>query len=227
MPTVWGPDSSTSTANTTPRTIVAPATTVWAHTRMAIIIRFRSRQMKVKPPPISRRRPALSSFSPSPSCPSPWDVPSSAGRMPWMPDTRTAETTNVTTLTIRTVWMFVTLMRSAPSAGPTKKARLSMVLEAPLAAVSSSGVLARDGIQAIWAGRNTQPMRELSVASARIDSVGAPTAMSAAAMLTRTERVRSEPMSTALRGSRSASVDPMGAAKAMSSSRTAPQTPTS
>ena len=38
-----------------------------------------------------------------------------------------------------------------------------MVLEAPLAAVSSSGVLARDGIHAICAGRNTQPMSELSV----------------------------------------------------------------
>ena len=84
--------------------------------------------------------------------------------------------------------MFVTLMRSAPMAGPRKKARLSMVLEAPLAAVSSSGVLARDGIHAICAGRNTQPMSELSVASARIASVGASSAMSAAAMLTSTER---------------------------------------
>ena len=144
-----------------------------------------------------------------------------------MPDTRTAETTKVAALRRKTVWMFVTLMSSAPRAGPRKKARLSIVLEAPLAAVSSSGVLARDGIQAICAGRKTQPMSEISVASTRIDSVGASTAMSAAAMLDEQARMRSEPMSTALRGSRSARVDPMGAAKAMSSSRTAPQTPTS
>ena len=48
---------------------------------------------------------------------------------------------------------------SAPRAGPRKKARLSIVLEAPLAAVSSSGRRVSDGIQAICAGRNTQPMR--------------------------------------------------------------------
>ena len=44
------------------------------------------------------------------------------------------------------------------------------MLEAPLAAVSSSGRRVSDGIQAICAGRNTQPMRESTVAMTMIDS---------------------------------------------------------
>ena len=152
---------------------------------------------------------------------------SAAGRMARMPDTRMAETTKVTTLRMSTVWTFVTLMRRLRWLGRrrTRGSRSCSRRRWPRSALRASWRVTASS--AICAGRKTQPMSELSVASARIDRVGASTAIRAAAMLTSTERVRSEPMSTTLRGSRSASVDPMGAAKAMSSSRTAPQTPTS
>ena len=45
-----------------------------------------------------------------------------------------------------------TASRSPPSAGPTQKPRLSIVLELTLAAVSSSGVFASEGSSADCAG---------------------------------------------------------------------------
>ncbi len=44
---------------------------------------------------------------------------------------------------------------SAARAGPPRTLTLSVQLEATLAAVSSSGVLARVGSRALWAGRVT------------------------------------------------------------------------
>ena len=91
----------------------------------------------------------------------------------WMPHTRTADSRKVAALRRKTTSTLVVDTSSAPSAGPTKKARLSMVLDAPLAAVSSSGRRVSDGIQAIWAGRKTQPMSESSVATTRMTAAGA------------------------------------------------------
>ena len=65
----------------------------------------------------------------------------------------------MTALRRKTTCTLVVVTSSAPKAGPRKKARLSIVLDAPLAAVSSSGRRVSDGIQAICAGRKTQPTR--------------------------------------------------------------------
>ena len=145
----------------------------------------------------------------------------------WMPETRNAERRKVATLRKKTVGTLVAVTSSAPSAGPMKNARLSMVLEAPFAAVSSAGLLVSDGIQAIWAGRKTEPPRAARVATTRTDQVGASTSTRTAATATRQARTRSEPMRIALRGRRSASDEPSGAATAMSRRRIAPQMPMS
>ena len=101
-----------------------------------------------------------------------------------------------------------------------------MVLEVPLAAVSSSGREVSDGIHAIWAGRKTQPTTESSVATTSTTPAGASITRQTVATTASPARSTSLAMSTVLRGSRSASTEPMGEAKAMSSRRTAPQTPT-
>ncbi len=101
-----------------------------------------------------------------------------------------------------------------------------MVLEVPFAAVSSSGREVSDGIHAIWAGRKTQPTSDSSVATTSTTPAGAPTARQAVATTASAARSTSLPMSTILRGRRSASTEPIGEANAMSSRRTAPHTPT-
>ena len=53
-----------STAKVTPKTIVAPATIVWAHTRMATMTRLRSARMCGKPPAISASTPPPPSLRP-------------------------------------------------------------------------------------------------------------------------------------------------------------------
>ena len=215
-----------STAKVTQRTIVAPATIVWVHVRMATMTRLRSARMCAKPPLISLSTPL------PPSSSGPVSASSGVGRSTsratgWMPETRNAERRKVATLRKKTVGTLVAVTSSAPSAGPMKNARLSMVLEAPFAAVSSAGLLVSDGIQDIWAGRKTEPPRAARVATTRTDKVGASTSTSTAATDTRQARTRSEPMRIAFRGRRSASDEPSGAATAMSRRRIAPQMPMS
>ncbi len=202
MPTPAGPVSRISTANVTPETIVAPATTVCAHTRTATIIRSRSRRMCRKPPAISANAPTTSSGPPEPRSPSSSAGSSSPGVGPAigrMPHTRNADSTKVAALSRNTTSTLVVVTRRAPRAGPTKKARLSMVLEVPLAAVSSSGREVSDGIHAIWAGRKTQPTTESRVATTSTAPTGAPVTRQAVATTASPARSRSLPMSTVLR----------------------------
>jgi hypothetical protein len=60
-------------------------------------------------------------------------------------------------LTPNTTSGFVAASRMPPSAGPTKVPMLSTVEEVTLAALSSSGVRARDGSKAACAGRKAVP----------------------------------------------------------------------
>ena len=129
--------------------------------------------MCAKPPPISLSTPPLPPPPSSSVSASSVAGTSTSRATGWMPETRNAERRKVAALRKKTVGTFVAVTSSAPSAGPMKNARLSMVLEAPFAAVSSAGLLVSDGIQAIWAGRKTQPTRAARVATTRTDQVGA------------------------------------------------------
>ena len=78
----------------------------------------------------------------------------------------------MTAFSKKTVWMSVTAINKAPSVGPTKNERLSMVLPVPLEAVSSSGVEASAGINARCAQRNGVPSSPAKVASTKIGAAG-------------------------------------------------------
>ena len=75
----------------------------------------------------------------------------------WMPRTSSIDHAKVSALRKKTTSTLVAAISRAPSIGPTKKERLSMVLPVPFEAVSSSGVEARAGIRARWAQRNGVP----------------------------------------------------------------------
>ena len=77
-----------------------------------------------------------------------------------------ADQRNVADVTTNTTQTVETARRSPPSAGPTQKPRLSIVLELTLAAVSSSGVLARDGKIAACAGWKAVVVTATAAASA-------------------------------------------------------------
>ena len=113
-----------------------------------------------------------------------------------------------------------------PKAGPTKKARLSIVLEVPFAAVSSSGVLTRFGSSAATAGRKGAATRAVHVARTNTTITGASRQIRTAAARTRPPRMRSLVTITRLRGKRSANVEAKGVTTAMRISRTVPQMPT-
>ena len=89
-----------------------------------------------------------------------------------MPQTMTADRTKVSALTAKTAATSATASRNPASAGPTKNARLSTVLETPLAAVSSSGVFTSDGVSASCAGRKAVPTIGERVASTKTTAAG-------------------------------------------------------
>jgi hypothetical protein len=80
--------------------------------------------------------------------------------------TSAADQTSVPAATKNTTGMLVVASSTPPSAGPRKMPTLSMVLEATLAAVSSSGLLASDGSRAAWAGRKVAEASENTALSA-------------------------------------------------------------
>src|SRR5947207_11870899 len=68
--------------------------------------------------------------------------------------TSSADERKTTAVSPNTILVLVTAKRMPPIAGPTKLARVAIVLAATFAAVSSSGVRASDGNAAACAGRN-------------------------------------------------------------------------
>ena len=173
-PTPAGPVPSTSTASTTPRTTIAPETAICTQMRTMTITRLRSRAMVVKPPAMSRRSPP--EVLPTGGATVGLAVPSRAGSGSPAPGsmraTRPAATRNITAVTTNIVSTLVVATTRPPMAGPMRKARLSIVLDAPLAAVSSPGCEVSDGSQASWAGRNTHPTSGVRVASTRTTHAG-------------------------------------------------------
>ena len=143
-----------------------------------------------------------------------------------MPETRTADSRNVAALSAKTLATSATASRNAADAGPTKKARLSMVLATLLAAVSSSGSSTSDGVSAIWAGPEGRAEQGESVASTKTTAAGPSACDDAAAAPTSTDRARSQPIITVLRGHRSARAAANGATTAISASRLVAQMPT-
>ena len=129
-------------------------------------------------------------------------------------------------MTTNIVSTLVVATTSPPIAGPMRKARLSMVLDAPLAAVSSPGWDVSEGSQASWAGRNTHPTSGASVARTSTTQAGASTTRATTAAATSPARTRVETRRTALRERRSTTVEPKGVATAMRASRTPAQSPT-
>ena len=215
-PTPAGPVPSTSTARTTPRTTIAPDTVICTQMRTMTMDRFPSRPMVVKPPAISCRRPPRLPASPRRSAP-PARIRA----------TSTAEARNITVVTTNIVSTLVVATTRPPIAGPTRNARLSIVLEAPLAAVSSAGWSVREGSQASWAGRKTQPTSGASVARTRTTHVGASRTRATTAAATRAARTSVDTRSTPLREIRSTTELPRGVATAMSASRIPAHRPTS
>ena len=67
---------------------------------------------------------------------------------------------------MKTTPMEVAASRGPPSAGPANVPTLSIVLPTALAAVSSSGALASDGVRAAWAGWKAVDTIATSTASA-------------------------------------------------------------
>ena len=77
------------------------------------------------------------------------------GRMPapgaagaWIRSTKKADQTKRPAITMKTTPVEAAASRSPPSAGPRNVPTLSIVLDTAFAAVSSSGVLASDGVNA-------------------------------------------------------------------------------
>ncbi len=134
--------------------------------------------------------------------------------------TRPAATRNITAVTTNIVSTLVVATTSPPMAGPMRKARLSIVLEAPLAAVSSPGCEVSEGSQASWAGRNTHPTSGIRVASTSTTHAGASTTSATTAATTSTDRTTVDTSSTALRDSRSTTEAPR-----VSRRRSAPAAP--
>ena len=86
--------------------------------------------------------------------------------MPRIEPTRIPPQRNVPAVTKNTTPASLAASNRPPSAGPTKLPRLSIVLRATFAAVSSSGVRASSGSAADSAGRNAVPRIEVIPASA-------------------------------------------------------------
>ena len=110
-------------------------------------------------------------------------------------------------------------------AGPRKNARLSVVLDAPLAAVSSSGVLTSLGSSAATAGRNGAATSDGSVASAKM-RIGVTSAQMRAGHGEADRRPDQAVLTMiSFRGSRSTSIEANGVTTAIRISRTVPQMP--
>ena len=124
--------------------------------------------------------------------------------------TSPAATRNITAVTTNIVSTLVVATTRPPMAGPMRKARLSIVLDAPFAAVSSPGCDVSEGSQASWAGRNTHPTSGTIVASTSTTQAGASTTSATTAATTRPDRTRVDTSSTALRDRRSTTEAPSG-----------------
>ena len=203
------------------KTAEAPATTVWALTSIVTTKRSRSRRINRNPASVSARKDGFASSSAGAT-----GSAAAAAAGTRTPITKAVDHRKVQALTRNTTWTSATPSSRAPRAGPTKKARLSKVLEVPLDAVSSSGRLASAGISARWAGRNAPPISEVSVARTKTVAGGRSRARHSAARATRPARMRSAPIITFLRGSRSAMVAATGEANAISARLIAVQMPT-
>ncbi len=137
-----------------------------------------------------------------------------------------ADQANVAALKRSTTGALVVASSRPASAGPAKKDRLSSALLVPLAAVSSSGRLTREGSSARMAGRNGVPTTEAVPARTKT-STGRSAQMSRAAPVMRTIRRRSEVTIRSLRSCRSARVAVNGVTTALSSIRMTAQRATS
>ena len=113
--------------------------------------------------------------------------------------TSNADQTKVTTSKRQTTGMDATVRSMPPSAGPTKIARLSIVLVVPLLAVSSSGESTRLGSRAATAGRKGVATTAVRAASAKMIAGGASFQMSTALMAMMEPRVMSQPIMIILR----------------------------
>ena len=140
--------------------------------------------------------------------------------------TSAADHRNVRALNTTTTGTPIAVTRRPPIAGPTKKARLSMVLAVPFAAVSSSGVFTSFGVRAATAGRNGAPTRGARVASTNTVHDGASAQMRPATAEQIAALIRSVLIMTILRGSRSTRVEANGVTIVMSTRRTVNQMPT-
>jgi hypothetical protein len=148
-PTPELPRSRTSKASTTSSTSRAPTITYWTVSRPTESRGSRSRARVLNPPSAVRTIPA------SRPC-----RPPSAGARPgtWLvltPVTSSPEQASSPAITANTAPGPLRSSSSAATAGPARTLTLSVQLEATLAAVSSSGVRARVGRMAFWAGRVT------------------------------------------------------------------------
>ena len=113
-----------------------------------------------------------------------------------------------------------------PTAGPANMPRLSIVLETTFDAVSSSGVEARLGMIAAWAGRNAVDTTT-PIAASRYTRPGLSVRKIAIAPSpTTTTRPRSESAITRRRECRSPRTPMNGAAIAAGIKRISPTTPT-
>ena len=141
-PTPDLPVSSSFRAITTMSTFSIPSTNVCAEKRATSRRSRRSRTIVRKPASSSSTMDTASSRSASST--------SATGRMPMR---RNADQSTVPAVTRNTSPGPLAARSRPPSAGPPKIPTLSIVLAATLAAVSSSGVRASEGIRAASAGR--------------------------------------------------------------------------
>ncbi len=116
--------------------------------------------------------------------------------------------------------------RSPPSAGPANVPTLSIVLPTAFAAVSSTGVLARDGVSAACAGWKAVETIATSTASAYIAMAGAWASAATPAPASATARIRSVQIITRARLCRSPRTDEKGATTADESMRASMSNPT-
>ena len=178
----------------------------------------------MKPSTMSRRNPA-SSASSGPAPPS-GSAGATAGREGCTPDISRADQAKVAALKRSTTGTLVVASNSPAIAGPTKNERLSSVLLVPLAAVSSSGRVTREGVKARRAGRNGVPTTDAVPASTNTRITASLHTQTAAEVMS-TIRTRSEVMRIRFRSCRSAKVEVNGVTTAISSSRITAQTATS
>ena len=113
-----------------------------------------------------------------------------------------------------------------PSAGPTNMLVLSIDVVTTLAAVSSWGPRASDGISADFAGSKAVPTMPFRVEMPKIRASGAVAAIDAAIAPASATRARSEVTITRTRSWRSASVATKGAARPEGTRRATICTPT-